>query len=72
MKTKNWAEITNLSEIEINAKLVIMQDKLFKIKFHNATSPIKNPLEIRELRKDVARLKTLLIQKKQIKNRIKK
>jgi large subunit ribosomal protein L29 len=68
MKTKDWMEIKNLSEAEIIAKLADMQDKLFKLKFRNATSAIKNPLEIRGLRKDVARLKTLLTQKNQSKH----
>ncbi|MDR2860419.1 MAG: 50S ribosomal protein L29 [Elusimicrobiota bacterium] len=67
MKTKNWIETKNLSEVELNSKLINMQDELFNMKFRNSTSPIKNPLKIRILRKDVARLKTLLNQKKTIK-----
>ncbi|MDR2709027.1 MAG: 50S ribosomal protein L29 [Elusimicrobiota bacterium] len=67
MKTKKWIEIKNLSEAEINAQLTNMQDKLFTMKFHNSTSPIKNPLAIRELRRDAARLKTLLREKRTIK-----
>jgi large subunit ribosomal protein L29 len=67
MKTKNWITTKSLSEPELNAKLTEMEDKLFTMKFHNATSPIKNPLAIRELRKDVARLKTLLREKRAIK-----
>lgn len=66
MKTKNWLEIKNLSNNEISAKIVEIQDKLFKIKFQNAVSPVKNPLEIRELRKDVARLKTILNEKEKL------
>ncbi|MDR1952641.1 MAG: 50S ribosomal protein L29 [Elusimicrobiota bacterium] len=66
MKTKNWLEIKNLSNNELSAKIVEIQDKLFKIKFQNAVSPVKNPLEIRELRKDVARLKTILNEKEKL------
>jgi large subunit ribosomal protein L29 len=50
----------NLSLAELSSKIIEIQNKLFKIRFQNAVSPVKNPLEIRELRKDVARLKTLL------------
>lgn len=60
MKTKLWLEMKNLSLAELSSKIIEIQNKLFKIRFQNAVSPIKNPLEIRELRKDVARLKTLL------------
>ncbi|MDR2772420.1 MAG: 50S ribosomal protein L29 [Elusimicrobiota bacterium] len=60
MKTKLWLEMKNLSLAELSSKIIEIQNKLFKIRFQNAVSPVKNPLEIRELRKDVARLKTLL------------
>jgi large subunit ribosomal protein L29 len=63
MKTNKWTEIKNLSPVEINSKLIDMQYELFNMKFKNSTSPIKNPLKIREIRRDVARLKTLLKQK---------
>jgi large subunit ribosomal protein L29 len=63
MKTNKWIEIKNLLPIEVNSKLIDMQDELFNMKFKNSTSVIKNPLCIRETRRDIARLKTLLKQK---------
>jgi len=64
MKQKNWQEIKSMSDAELNAKLVEMEDKYFKLKFRNSTAPVKNPLEIRELRKNIARIKTLLAEQK--------
>jgi large subunit ribosomal protein L29 len=64
MKSKNWNEIKNLSDVELNAKLSDLKDKIFKLKFRHSTAPLKNGLEIRGIRRDIARIKTLLNQKK--------
>lgn len=64
MKQKNWQEIKSMSEKELIAKLNELEEKYYKLKFRNSTAPVKNPLEIRELRKTIARIKTLLAQQK--------
>lgn len=64
MKQKNWQEIKSMSDKELAAKLTELEEKYYKLKFRNATAPVKNPLEIRELRKTIARIKTLLAQQK--------
>lgn len=64
MKQKNWQEIKSMSEAELKAKLADMEEKFFRLKFRNSTAPVKNPLEIREIRKTIARIKTLLAQQK--------
>ncbi|MDR3196105.1 MAG: 50S ribosomal protein L29 [Endomicrobium sp.] len=60
MKSKLWNEMKNMSGVELNAKLAELQDKLFKLKFRHLTAPVKNPLEIREIRRNIARIKTLI------------
>lgn len=60
MKQKNWLEIKSMSNTELVAKLRDLEDKYYKLKFRNSTAPIKNPLELRELRRTIARIKTLL------------
>jgi len=67
MKSKNWQEMKNMSGAELKAKLGDLQDKLFKLKFRHTTAPVKNPLEIRTVRRDIARVKTLIVQKKESK-----
>ena len=64
MKQKNWQEITSMSAVELNAKLSELEEKYFRLKFRNSTAPLKNTLEIREIRKTIARIKTLLAQQK--------
>ena len=53
-----------MSSVELNAKLTELEDKYFKLKFRNSTATVKNPLEIREMRKNIARIKTLLAEQK--------
>ncbi|BAG13573.1 50S ribosomal protein L29 [Endomicrobiia bacterium] len=67
MKSKNWNEMKNMSRVELNEKLSELQDKIFRLRFRHLTVPVKNPLEIREIRKDIARIKTLIAQKKKTK-----
>jgi large subunit ribosomal protein L29 len=67
MKSKLWNEMKNMTELELNAKLAQSQDKLFKLKFRHSTAPIRNPLEIREIRRMIARIKTLIARKKESK-----
>ena len=64
MKQKNWQEIKSMAGKELTAKLNELEEKYYKLKFRNATAPVKNPLEIRELRKTIARIKTILAQQK--------
>ena len=64
MKSKIWNEMKNMSDAELNAKLNDYQDKIFKLRFRHSTAPLKNGLEIRTIRRDIARIKTLLAAKK--------
>jgi len=64
MKSKNWTEMKHMSDVELQVKLNDFEDRLFKLKFRHAAAPLKNGLEIRYLRRDIARVKTLLAQKK--------
>jgi len=53
-------EIVQLSEAEIKQRLEDSQEELENLKFQHATRRLDNPLRIRLLRKDIARLKTVL------------
>jgi len=57
---------TSLHEMsvkELEAMLRESQDKSFKLKFQHATNPLKNPMEIRTARRQIAQLITVLHQK---------
>ena len=57
MKVK---EIRELSTEEINKKLVETKQELFNLRFQQATGNLEKPSRIRDLRHDIARLKTVL------------
>jgi large subunit ribosomal protein L29 len=57
MKTN---EIRKLSTEEINKKITESKEELFNLRMKQATGSLENPARIRELRKTVARLKTIL------------
>ena len=57
MKTN---EIRKLSTEENNKKIAESKEELFNLRMKQATGSLENPSRIRELRKTVARLKTIL------------
>ena len=60
MKT---AEIKNLSAADLQSKLAEVQAEYTKLKLAHKISPIENPIQIRDLRKTIARLNTELTNK---------
>jgi large subunit ribosomal protein L29 len=58
--------IQNLNEQDLQAKINEDEQRLKKLEFAHAISPLENPMSIRNLRREVARLKTELKKKKQL------
>ena len=56
-------EITILTDDELNDKLGSFQKNLHDIKLTHVVSPVENPLQIRNLRRTIARLKTELLKR---------
>ena len=54
------AEIRELNTEEIRARLEQLEEERFKLRFRAATQQLENPMLIRHIRRDVARLKTVL------------
>ncbi|MEY2596031.1 MAG: ribosomal protein [Bacteroidota bacterium] len=52
--------IASLSESDIKSKISEDESRLKKLKFAHAITPLENPMSIRSLRKDIARLKSEL------------
>ena len=59
------AEIKNLSAEDIQAKLAEAKAQFSKMKLAHKISPLENPIQIRDLRKTIARLNTELTNKQQ-------
>ncbi len=51
-------EVRSLSDHDIDAKITEYKLRLKKLKFSHAVTPVENPLTMKLLRRDIARLKT--------------
>lgn len=56
MKT---SEIRDMQAAELENKLVALKDELFRLRFQLATGQLDNPMKIREVKKTIARVKTI-------------
>ena len=56
MKT---TEIRELSAAELDTKLADLKEQLFNLRFQMATGQCENPMKIREVKKSIARIKTI-------------
>ena len=59
----NAPEIRELSDDELRAKLVELRAERFNLRFRSATEAIENPMRFRAIRRDIARLETVLRQR---------
>ena len=57
--------VKEMSLTDLQARIQEDRLRLKKLEFAHAISPLENPMSIRGLRKDIARLKTVLKQKQQ-------
>ena len=53
-------DIRELSVEEIQARVAELEEERFRLNFRSATEPLEDPLRLRWIRKDIARLKTIL------------
>ena len=58
MATKISLEIKELSDAELTNDLAATQEEYKKLKFDHAVRGLDNPLDLREVRRNIARLKT--------------
>ena len=56
MKVK---EIRDMSSLELDQKLLGLKEELFNLRFQIATGQLENPMRIREVKKSIARIKTI-------------
>ena len=53
-------EIRELSDADLRARLGELEEEQFRLKFRSATEALENPMRLRSVRKDIARVKTIL------------
>ena len=52
--------LRELKTEELEQKLALLEDERFRLAFRRATEAITNPLQFRTMRRDIARVKTIL------------
>ena len=63
MPAKNILRSRDIREMaidEISKKIAELEEERFRLNFRSATEPLDDPLRLRWIRKDIARLKTIL------------
>lgn len=53
-----YSELNDLTRDELRQKEVELRDELFKLRFRQATTQLENPMRIRQIRRDIARVQT--------------
>lgn len=56
----NVTEIRDLSVDEIQDRITDAREELFRLRFRSATQQLENPSLIKSLRRDIARMRTIL------------
>jgi len=57
-------DIRNMTPEEINNKIISVKEELFKLRFEQKSGRVEKPSRIRQARKEIARLYTILGEKK--------
>jgi large subunit ribosomal protein L29 len=58
------AQIRELSPDEMQARISELEEERFRLRFRSATEALNDPLRLRVIRRDIARLKTVLREEK--------
>ena len=57
-------EIKNMTEVELDAKLKELKGELFNLRFQHAINQLENPHKIADVKRDIARVMTVIREKK--------
>ena len=63
MKAKELKEIRTLSVADLEKKLQGLKKDLFMLRMQHATNQLDNPVQIAAVKKDIARIKTIIREK---------
>ena len=58
------SKIREMTEAELENELANLKNELFKLRFQSATNQLDNPMKIHAIRKDIARVKTIINERK--------
>jgi len=53
-------QIREMADADIRSRIAELEEERFRLRFRGATQPLEDPLRLRVVRKDIARLNTVL------------
>ena len=53
-------EIREKSQLELQKELAELKSELFKLRFQHATNQLENPMKLKDVKRDIARVKTVM------------
>lgn len=53
-------EIREKSQLELQKELTELKSELFKLRFQHATNQLDNPMKLKDVKRDIARVKTVM------------
>ena len=53
-------QIREMADVDIRSRIAELEEERFRLRFRGATQPLEDPLRLRVVRKDIARLNTVL------------
>ena len=56
-------KIREMTDIELAAELKKKKNELFNLRFQHVTGQLENPIKMRDVKKDIARVKTIIREK---------
>ena len=56
-------KMREMTEIELSEELIRMKNELFNLRFQHVTGQLENPLKMSAVKKDIARVKTIIREK---------
>lgn len=56
-------KMRDMTEVELNAEVKKLKNELFNLRFQHVTGQLENPIKMRDLKKEIARVKTVIREK---------
>ena len=56
-----------MTDVELSSELDKMKKELFNLRFQHVTGQLENPVKMREVKRDIARVKTIIREKEMAK-----
>jgi large subunit ribosomal protein L29 len=63
----NLEKIREMTEAELNNELKKMKNELFNLRFQHVTGQLENPIKMRDVKRNIARVKTVIREKELVK-----